>query len=104
MKTNRIARHLLVSRLALCTAVFGFACSATDDGGSSAGNQSVPRHEPGMLPAAGDGTSRFAEHETTGPGANPSARAAESRQLTDAEASRFAIGNLFGSWTPSYSD
>ena len=48
-------------------------------------------------------TARFSEYLTTGAGANPSARAAQSKQLTAAQAATYTISNIFGSWTPSYS-
>ena len=48
-------------------------------------------------------TARFSEYQTTGAGANPSARAPQSRQLTAAQAATYTIGNIFGSWTPSFS-
>ena len=48
-------------------------------------------------------TARFSEYQTTGSGANPSARAYQSKQLTASEAATYNIGNIFGSWTPSFS-
>lgn len=48
-------------------------------------------------------TARFSEYQTTGAGANPGARAPQSRQLTAAQAATYTINNIFGSWTPSYS-
>jgi|GEM_PF-847756 len=48
-------------------------------------------------------TARFSEYQTTGSGANPSARAYQSRQLTASEAATYTVGNIFGSWTPSFS-
>lgn len=48
-------------------------------------------------------TARFSEYLTTGPGANTSARAPQSKQLTTAQAATYTISNIFGSWTPSYS-
>ncbi len=48
-------------------------------------------------------TARFSEYLTTGAGANSSARAAQSKQLTAAQAATYTISNIFGSWTPSYS-
>lgn len=49
-------------------------------------------------------TARFAEYETSGPGANPGARAPESRQLSDAEAAAYTVDGIFGDWSPSFSD
>jgi pectinesterase len=48
-------------------------------------------------------TARFSEYLTTGAGANPAARALQSKQLTSAQAATYTIANIFGSWTPSYS-
>jgi pectinesterase len=48
-------------------------------------------------------TARFSEYLTTGAGANPSARAPQSKQLTAAQAATYTVGNIFGAWTPSYS-
>lgn len=48
-------------------------------------------------------TARFSEYLTTGAGANPSARAPQSKQLTAAQAATYTISNIFGSWIPSYS-
>jgi pectinesterase len=42
-------------------------------------------------------TARFSEYQTTGPGANPGARASQSRQLTDQEAAAYTVDNIFGS-------
>jgi pectinesterase len=48
-------------------------------------------------------TARFAEYETTGPGASPSTRAPQSKQLSDAEAAAYTVENIFGTWKPSFS-
>ena len=48
-------------------------------------------------------TARFSEYQSTGAGANPSARAKQSKQLSESEAAKYTISNIFGSWTPSYS-
>jgi len=48
-------------------------------------------------------TSRFAEYQSSGPGANPSMRAYPSRQLSDAEASKYTVSNIFENWVPLYS-
>lgn len=48
-------------------------------------------------------TARFSEYLTTGTGANTSARATQSKQLTATEAATYTISNIFGSWTPSFS-
>ena len=48
-------------------------------------------------------TARFSEYLTTGAGANPGARATQSKQLTASQAATYTISNIFGSWTPSFS-
>lgn len=48
-------------------------------------------------------TARFSEYLTTGAGANPSARAPQSKQLSAAQAATYTISNIFGTWIPSYS-
>lgn len=48
-------------------------------------------------------TARFSEYLTTGAGANTSARASQSKQLSASQAATYTISNIFGSWTPSYS-
>ncbi|RYY03287.1 MAG: carbohydrate-binding protein [Gammaproteobacteria bacterium] len=48
-------------------------------------------------------TARFSEYLTTGAGANPSARATQSKQLTASQAANYTISNIFSSWTPSFS-
>ena len=44
---------------------------------------------------------RFREYQSTGPGANPSAHS--SYQMDANEAANYTLANIFGSWTPSYS-
>ena len=43
---------------------------------------------------------RFSEYNDYGPGADTSARLPWSRQLTDAEAQRITLSNIFGDWSP----
>ena len=45
---------------------------------------------------------RFGEYESEGPGANAARR--QSYQLTDSEASGYALSNVLGAWRPSYSE
>lgn len=49
-------------------------------------------------------TARFSEYLTTGAGANPSARATQSKQLSASQAAAYTISNILGSWTPSFSN
>lgn len=43
----------------------------------------------------------YAEYQSTGPGANPEGRVSWSRQLTDAQASKYTLDAVFGSWDPA---
>ena len=45
-------------------------------------------------------TARYVEYKSTGPGANPAARAAWSKQLSDEEAKAYTVQNVLGGWTP----
>lgn len=44
--------------------------------------------------------SRYAEYQSYGPGASPATRLAWTHQLTDEQAGRITIKNIFGSWEP----
>lgn len=57
----------------------------------------------GFVPMSGNApeNARFGEYQSTGSGANASARS--SYQLTATEAAAFTISNIFGGWVPSYS-
>lgn len=49
-------------------------------------------------------TARYAEYNSTGPGANPDARVPWSKQLTAAEAAAYTVQNVLGgadAWTPT---
>ena len=48
--------------------------------------------------AANEKTARYAEYNSTGPGANPSARVPWSRQLSKEEKERITLKNVFGDW------
>lgn len=45
-------------------------------------------------------TTRFAEYENYGPGADPSKRVSWSRQLNDEEIKHYTLKNVFGDWVP----
>lgn len=47
---------------------------------------------------ANEATARFAEYNSTGPGANATARVAWSKQLTVEEAKKFSLKNILGEW------
>lgn len=51
-------------------------------------------------------TARFSEYQTTGTGAsaaNLAKRAAQSKQLSAAQAAAYTIAGIFGAWTPTFS-
>ncbi|HTQ39747.1 MAG TPA: pectinesterase family protein [Pirellulales bacterium] len=53
--------------------------------------------------AENEKTARYAEYQSTGPGANPEKRAAWTKQLTDAEAAEYTIEKILGGsdhWNP----
>ena len=50
--------------------------------------------------AANEKTAYYAEYQSTGPGANPGARARWSHQLTAKEAKRYTLGRIFGGTAP----
>jgi pectinesterase len=45
-------------------------------------------------------TAYYAEYKSSGPGANPAARAKWSKQLTNKEAKQFTVKNIFNGWIP----
>jgi pectinesterase len=45
-------------------------------------------------------TARYAEYKNYGPSAESSARVSWSKQLTDEEAKKYTIQNVFKDWTP----
>jgi pectinesterase len=54
--------------------------------------------------ASNEQTARYCEYNSTGPGANPSARVAWSKQLTKSEADAYTIQNILGgsdNWDPT---
>ena len=47
-------------------------------------------------------TAYYGEYKTTGPGANVAGRVAWSKQLTDADATKYTYEKMFGSWVPGF--
>jgi len=45
-------------------------------------------------------TARYAEYNSSGPGANPAARVKWAKQLTADEASKYTLKNILGEWKP----
>jgi pectinesterase len=50
---------------------------------------------------ANEATARYAEYNSSGPGANPEARVKWAKQLTDEEVKRYTIKNILGDWNPT---
>lgn len=49
---------------------------------------------------ANEATARYAEYNSSGPGANKEARVKWSKQLTDEEVKQYNLKNIFGEWKP----
>lgn len=49
---------------------------------------------------ANEATARYAEYNSTGPGANKEARVKWAKQLTEEEVKRFTLKNILGEWNP----
>ena len=49
---------------------------------------------------ANESTARYAEYNSTGPGANNAKRVTWAKQLTEEEAKKFTITNILGDWNP----
>lgn len=49
---------------------------------------------------ANEATARYAEYNSSGPGANPAARVKWSKQLTEEEAKKYTLKNILGEWNP----
>jgi pectinesterase len=63
----------------------------------------APEGWAGMHSEPVGSNARFGEFGTTGPGANPDERDPTMPVMTAEDAARFTIANIFGSWTPSFS-
>lgn len=66
----------------------------------SMGKHIVPEGWNNWKNPANEATARYAEYKSTGPGANAEARVKWSRQLTDEEAKKYTLENIFGTWNP----
>ncbi|MEO6404539.1 MAG: pectinesterase family protein [Ferruginibacter sp.] len=64
------------------------------------GNHIIPEGWNNWKNPANELTARYAEYKSTGQGANPQARVSWAKQLTDDEAKKFTIKNIFGEWNP----
>ena len=50
---------------------------------------------------ANEQTARYAEFNSTGPGASPDSRVKWGKQLTKEEAAKYTLKNIFGDWNPN---
>lgn len=64
------------------------------------GSHIIPEGWNNWKNPANEATARFAEYNSTGPGANKTARVKWAKQLTAEEASQYTIKNIFGDWNP----
>ncbi|HYE54044.1 MAG TPA: pectinesterase family protein [Chitinophagaceae bacterium] len=64
------------------------------------GKHILPQGWDNWRNTANEKTARYAEYESYGPGANPSARSGWTRQLTDEERKCVTLKNVFGNWNP----
>lgn len=49
---------------------------------------------------ANESTARYAEYNSTGPGANPAQRVKWAKQLSEEEAEKYTLKNILGNWNP----
>ncbi|MCX6293320.1 MAG: pectinesterase family protein, partial [Sphingobacteriales bacterium] len=64
------------------------------------GNHIIPEGWNNWKNPANESTARYAEYNSSGPGANNEARVKWSRVLNDEEAKKFTLINILGSWNP----
>lgn len=64
------------------------------------GNHIVPEGWNNWKNPANEATARFAEYNSSGPGANPDARVQWARQLTKEQAAQYTLKNILGDWDP----
>jgi pectinesterase len=71
------------------------------------GNQIRPEGWHNWDKPEAEKTARYSEYKSTGPGANPGARVAWSRQFTKTEANKLRVRNVlkgFDNWDPTSDD
>ncbi|MEO7266292.1 MAG: pectinesterase family protein [Ferruginibacter sp.] len=64
------------------------------------GSHIIPEGWNNWKNPANELTARYAEYNSSGPGANPLARVKWAKQLTDEEVKTFTIKNILGEWNP----
>jgi pectinesterase len=64
------------------------------------GSHIIPEGWNNWKNPANEATARYAEYNSAGPGANPSARVPWSKQLTEEEVKKFTLSRIFGQWDP----
>jgi pectinesterase len=65
------------------------------------GDHIIPEGWNNWKNPANEATARYAEYNSSGPGANPAARAKWAKQLTAEEAKRYTLKNILGDWQPA---
>ena len=65
------------------------------------GNHIIPEGWNNWKNPANELTARFAEYQSTGPGANIEGRVKWSKQLNDEEAKKYSLKNILGTWDPT---
>ncbi|MGV3529112.1 MAG: pectinesterase family protein [Flavisolibacter sp.] len=64
------------------------------------GDHIIPAGWDNWRNPANEATARYAEYNSTGPGAHPVQRVQWAKQLTDEEVKKFTIPNILGPWQP----
>ena len=64
------------------------------------GNHIIPAGWDNWKNPANESTARYAEYNSTGPGAKPNERVKWAKQLSAEEAKRFTVKNILGEWDP----
>jgi len=62
------------------------------------GNHIIPGGWDNWRNPANEQTARYAEYKSFGPGANPESRVKWIKQLTEEEAAKYTLKNIFGDW------
>lgn len=65
------------------------------------GDHIIPEGWNNWKNPANETTARYAEYNSSGPGANPSARVKWAKQLTAEEAKKYTLKNILGDWQPA---
>lgn len=65
------------------------------------GKHIIPEGWSNWKNPANEATARYAEYNSSGPGANSAARVKWSKQLTEEEVKKYNLKNILGSWDPT---